>query len=225
MRWEGLFADLEGQLAAEERRELDSEVAERTRRERALVDLTGRLAATVGSPVSLLVEGGRVVSGVLADVGDGWLLVADPPRELLVPRGALVTVEGLPPHADPARTARRFGLGHALRALARDRATVTLEVSSGRRSSAPSTSSVPTTSCSPSTPRASRAGARTSAGCSPSRSRPCAPWGPAAERWPATDRAAPPRGRRQPSVGSGASVSPSVRVVTSSRVSAYIRWM
>jgi len=131
MRWEGLFADLEGQLAAEERRELDSEVAERTRRERALVDLTGRLAATVGSPVSLLVEGGRVVSGVLADVGDGWLLVADPPRELLVPRGALVTVEGLPPHADPARTARRFGLGHALRALARDRATVTLEVSSG----------------------------------------------------------------------------------------------
>ena len=39
MRWEGLFADLEGQLAAEERRERDDEVAERTRRERALVSL------------------------------------------------------------------------------------------------------------------------------------------------------------------------------------------
>ena len=38
MRWEGLFADLEGRLAAEERRDLDDEVAERTRRERALVD-------------------------------------------------------------------------------------------------------------------------------------------------------------------------------------------
>ncbi len=37
--WEGLFADLEGQLAAEQRRELDDEVAERTRRERALVTL------------------------------------------------------------------------------------------------------------------------------------------------------------------------------------------
>lgn len=131
MRWEGLFADLEGQLAAEERRELDSEVAERTRRERALVDLTARLAAAVGSPVSLVVAGGRVVAGSLADVGDGWVLVADPPREVLVPQAAVVVVEGLPPHAEPARSARRFGLGYALRALARDRATVALELSAG----------------------------------------------------------------------------------------------
>ncbi len=130
MRWEGLFADLEGQLAAEERRELDSEVAERTRRERALVDLTARLAAAVGSPVSLVVAGGRVVVGSLADVGDGWVLVADPPREVLVPQAAVVVVEGLL-HAEPARSARRFGLGYALRALARDRATVALELSAG----------------------------------------------------------------------------------------------
>ncbi|MBM6400911.1 hypothetical protein [Phycicoccus sonneratiae] len=131
MRWEGLFADLEGQLAAEERRELDSEVAERTRRERALVDLTARLAGGVGSPVAVALTGGRVVTGTLTDVGDEWLLVAGGLREVLVPRAGVVTVEGLTAHGDPARSARRFGLGYALRALARDRATVALDLAAG----------------------------------------------------------------------------------------------
>ncbi|GGL28666.1 hypothetical protein H9L10_02890 [Phycicoccus endophyticus] len=131
MRWEGLFADLEGQLAAEERRERDSEVAERTRRERALVDLTARLAAGLGHELGLRVAGGSAVSGRLRDVGDGWLLLAAGRTEVLVPLPALLTVTGLPPQAEPARTARRFGLGYALRALARDRAGVVLGLSEG----------------------------------------------------------------------------------------------
>lgn len=131
VRWEGLFADLKGQLAAEERRELDSEVAERTRRERALVDLTSRLAAAVGSRVGLVLAGGDAVEGGLRDHGDGWLLLAGPARELLVPVAAVAVVTGLGEHADEARSARRFGLGYALRALARDRATVALHLSGG----------------------------------------------------------------------------------------------
>ena len=131
MRWEGLFADLEGQLDAEARRELDSEVAERTRRERALVDLVARLGAARGQRLSLVLVGGRSVDGVLRDLGDGWLLLGDPVRETLVPLGAVAAASGLAGHAQEPRTARRFGLGYALRALARDRATVALDLTGG----------------------------------------------------------------------------------------------
>ena len=78
MRWEGLFADLEGQLAAEERRELDDEVAERTRRERALVTLADRLAGAAGSSVRLGLSTGVSVHGQLADLGDGFEIISDP---------------------------------------------------------------------------------------------------------------------------------------------------
>jgi len=78
MRWEGLFADLEGQLAAEQRRERDDEVAERTRRERALVTLPARLAAAVGGPLRIILVGGRQVDGDLEDLGEDWVLVRMP---------------------------------------------------------------------------------------------------------------------------------------------------
>jgi len=133
MRWEGLFADLEGQLAAEERRELDSEVAERTRRERALVELGARLAATDGELVVTL-DGGSRVAGSVADLGADWVLLRTGVgagaggREVLVPMRAVVALEGLGGQSAQARTARRFGLGYALRALSRDRATVAVSL-------------------------------------------------------------------------------------------------
>src|SRR5688500_11997252 len=123
MRWDRLFADLEGQLAAGERRELDDEVAERTRRERALVPLDERLAAAVGTPVVLGLLGSVRVQGERADVGDGWLLLRSAAgRDLLVPGGVVTTVGGLGAGAGSSTThaARRFGLGYALRALSRD---------------------------------------------------------------------------------------------------------
>ena len=126
MRWEGLFADLEGRLAAEERRELDDEVAERTRRERALVALGARLAAATGSPLRITLVGGSPVHGELLDVGDGWVLVrGEVGREVLVPLAAVATLAPLGRASEPGRrVARRFALGSALRALSRDRATV-----------------------------------------------------------------------------------------------------
>ena len=132
MRWEGLFADLEGQLAADLRRERDDEVAERTRRERALVTLPARLAASLGAPVRLGLAGGLQVEGHLEDLGEDWLLLhAADGHEILVPLAGVVTLRSLSPRSEPSRSARRFGLGYALRALSRDRATVVMTLAGG----------------------------------------------------------------------------------------------
>jgi hypothetical protein len=133
MRWEGLFADLEGQFVADARRELDDEVAERTRRERALVTLADRLAGCLGTPVRLTLPAGLRVSGDLVDLGKDWVLVRtdSTAREVLVPSTALMTVSDLGQRPDHARAARRFGLGYALRVLSRDRATVMVTVAGG----------------------------------------------------------------------------------------------
>lgn len=134
MRWDGLFADLEGQLAADERRELDSEVAERTRRERAGVDLAGRLAAA-GEELTLTLDGGTSFAGTVADLGSDWMLLRAGEgvagREVLVPLAGVLSIAALGAQSAQARTARRFGLGYALRALSRDRATVAVTLRGG----------------------------------------------------------------------------------------------
>jgi hypothetical protein len=128
MRWDDLFSDLGAQWDAEARRELDGEVADRTRRERALVGLHERLAAAVGEPVSLTVRVVGSLTGRVLEVGDGWLLLEMPGARglALVPFTAVTGVAGLPVRVDGASRGRRFGLGYALRGLSRDRSTVLL---------------------------------------------------------------------------------------------------
>jgi hypothetical protein len=133
MRWDRLFDDLEAQLGAEERRERDSEVADRTRRERAGVELGARFAAAVGASLRLHVASGAHVTGELVDLGEDWLLVRlDNGRDAVVPVAAVTSVVGLPHRASAERTARRFALGYALRGLARDRASVAITDTSGQ---------------------------------------------------------------------------------------------
>ena len=73
MRWQQLFADLEAQLEAEEARDLALEVADRTRRERALVGVPERLLAHRGRTRSQLrLLGGQVLAGEVVDVGLDW---------------------------------------------------------------------------------------------------------------------------------------------------------
>jgi hypothetical protein len=134
MRWDDLFGDLAAQWEAEERRELDAEVADRTRRERGAVGLYERLAAAGPAVVGLTLRTGVVLMGRVADVGDGWVLVGVPGGAVsLVPFGGLTAVTGLSARAAGEPMGRRFGLGYALRGLSRDRCVLTvMDVAGGQ---------------------------------------------------------------------------------------------
>jgi hypothetical protein len=143
VRWERLFDDLEAQLGSEETRELEAEVADRTRRERALVGLHERFAAaTERTVVELRVAGVGLVRGVVTGSGPDWVLLdhrveaalsvvpatgsgaARVDRPVLVATQAVRAVTGLGGAEHIGPVARGFGLGSALRAVSRDRAVV-----------------------------------------------------------------------------------------------------
>ena len=136
MRWQALFDDLEAQLDEAEASDLRAEVADRTRREAALLHLVDRARAAVGSEVLLRLVAAGPVRGRLLDVGADWLLVEEPPqREVLVPLRAVAALTGLSVRADApgsaGRVARRLDLAWALRGLVRDRAPVAVLLAGG----------------------------------------------------------------------------------------------
>lgn len=142
MRWERLFDDLEAQLGSDEARELAAEVADRTRRERALVGLHERFAAVVDrAVVEVRVTGVGLLRGLVTGCGPDWVLVdhrAEHPlsvvsssgaesrvdRPVLVATAAIRSVTGLGGAEPTGAVAKGFGLGAALRAVSRDRAVV-----------------------------------------------------------------------------------------------------
>jgi hypothetical protein len=135
MRWQGLFNDLEAQFEAAQAAELAGEVAERTRREGALLRLSDRLRAAEGAPVTVALPGIGLLRGRLADAGADWLLLEEHGgREVLVPLSAVLGVTGLGSlAAAPADSAvaRRLDLRWALRGLARSRTGVALGLVDG----------------------------------------------------------------------------------------------
>lgn len=131
MRWDDLFGDLEAQWHAQLRRELDAEVADRTRRERATVALADRLAAQVGRAVGLALVDGTMLSGQVREVGQGWLLLSVATGSCLVPTAAVAGVTGVERRAGLPVPERSFGFGYALRGLSRDRVAVTVADVSG----------------------------------------------------------------------------------------------
>lgn len=136
MRWDELFADLEAQLSENAAAELAGEVADRTRREVATLSLVDRARAAVGSPVRLQVLGAGSVSGMLVEVGAQWLLLRDAAgRDVLSPWTSVVSVVGLglstTTSGEGGQVFRRLGLTAALRAIARDRAVVSVQLVDG----------------------------------------------------------------------------------------------
>lgn len=129
MRWDDLFADLEARLDAAHAAERADEVADRTRAERARVGLADRLRAHAG-PVEVLVRDGGTVRGEVRDAGPAWLLLADGPREHVVPTHAVAAVSGLTDQVAERAGAvlSCLGLGHVLRGIAQDRSVVRVRV-------------------------------------------------------------------------------------------------
>jgi hypothetical protein len=134
VRWDDLFADLEAQSDALEVAERAGEVAERTRIELAGIGLGDRLRGAVGTRVRLRLLGASTVDAVLTRVGPDWLLLTADGRESVVAVTALVEVAGLGRASIPAPDGAvhaRLGLRSALRAIARDRSPVRIDLVSG----------------------------------------------------------------------------------------------
>lgn len=140
MRWDDLFGDLEAQLDAAEAVSVDAEVADRTRRESALLTLAERLGGSAGGRVGVHVAGAGRVDGRLVEVAGEWLLLAGddggPDAQVLVAMSAVQAVAGLAATSaskpsPPGGQRVRLGLGVALRAIARDRRPVVVRLTGG----------------------------------------------------------------------------------------------
>lgn len=134
MRWDNLFDDFEAQLASAGRLDQEAEVAELVRAEQAGIRLVDRLRGHGPAPIDLGLAAGVRVRGRLRQVADSWLVLDAPPHSFLVPLAAVVTVSGLgrAVRADESTVRRSMSLASGLRALARDRETVTCLVDAGR---------------------------------------------------------------------------------------------
>lgn len=134
MRWERLFADLEAQLDAAEDAEFAGEVADRSRREIALITLAARLRST-DDEVQVGLGAAEVVRGRVVGSASEWALLADGAVETLVSLAAVRWMRGLPATAETSDSvvAARLGLGYALRGVARDRAETTVVLTTGER--------------------------------------------------------------------------------------------
>lgn len=128
MRWEELFRDLDGEWEATSSAGQLVEVADRTRTELARIALLDRLRASLGRPVRLHTVAGEV-AGELRRVARDCVLVQGR-VEVLVPVTAVLGAEGLAAGSVPGELVgevdRRLGMASLLRAVARDRAAVTV---------------------------------------------------------------------------------------------------
>jgi hypothetical protein len=136
MRWDALFEDLSAQLDARSAAGRAAEVADRSRRELATVDLLDRLSGHLGARLRVAVPGAGSLDGVLRDVAAQWLLLEEiPGRQSLVALHRILVIDGLGRESVPTGegVTRRLGLGTALRALAARREPVSVHLVDGSR--------------------------------------------------------------------------------------------
>jgi hypothetical protein len=132
VRWDALFADLEGHADALVAAERAAEVDERARIELGSLPWRRRLAAAAGAAVQVRVAGAGALRGRVDRVGPDWmLLVEDAGRDAVVALAAVQAVAGLTRFAAPEErsiVASRLTLRSALRGIARDRSVVRISL-------------------------------------------------------------------------------------------------
>jgi hypothetical protein len=123
MRWDALFTDLEAQLAAGERLDLEAEIADRMRADAAAVELADRLRGSLGLRIGVEIVSGSRFEGTLSHAGSQALVLHDPRRQVLIPYAAAVQYEGLARLAvrEQSKVRQQLGLASALRGLSRNR--------------------------------------------------------------------------------------------------------
>lgn len=130
MRWDGLFGDLDAQWHAASQEDLEREINERARVEAALVTLADALRGALGQRISALMRNGVVHHGTVARVETQWILLREGNRSLILPLAKVVRVQGLGSARTQQPARIRYTLASALRILARNRASVVLELDS-----------------------------------------------------------------------------------------------
>lgn len=132
VRWEALFADLEGQFVAAERAGREDELIDLTEAEMATTAIADRLRARVGHQVTVRLVGGSLLRAEVYDATPQWLLMGLDGRRVLVPLHAVVAAWPLGEVAPQAPvTERRLRLTHVLRAIAREARAVLVRTAHG----------------------------------------------------------------------------------------------
>jgi hypothetical protein len=140
MAWEDeLFAyldDLEQQAAALYDAERAPELADRSRAEYQQVTLVSRLMASIDREVTLELGGVGAVSGRLARVADGWLVLSGHGQDWVVRTRAIAAAQGLSERSVPEAAwtvVARLGIGSALRRLSDGGVECSVHLLDGRR--------------------------------------------------------------------------------------------
>lgn len=145
MHWDGLFEDLEGQLASEweaERAALDAE-SERLRISRIEVRARLRTLAAADASVTLELPAGRILTGRIVEIGADWLAMTPNSGRgtCLIPFAAVrgirldhgMLLASLDPSVPASELRERMTFGFVLRDLARRRVPMTIEDLDGSR--------------------------------------------------------------------------------------------
>lgn len=132
MRWDALFADLQAQWEAEERTAGDEEIRELAEAEIATTRFADRVRARRGERLSVRLSDASDRVGLVVDVAQEWMLLADGERRHLVPLSAVALAWPLAGSAPPPTAVERgLGLGHVLRALASEGQEVSVRTHGG----------------------------------------------------------------------------------------------